>query len=294
MGRGYIQRLDGTRIKPSVLAKARRFEATVDEILLLNRLNLEPNGECGACEESWLNCLRSDQCRVEDARFAKKLDKLVCYYCYESDSSYPEGTAIIFDPEAKMVDRWTVYSQRDELRSAVPMIGNDGPDFNNLRFDVGTDDEISPIQFSYRKTDAWRGSHEPTTTEYEPFHTDGILGYSANEQKLKRFHDLILKLLWAEGIKFAVCIGTTSNIFYQTYDLKTLGPVPPRIERIKDKLARILRDPGEYNLTAITGKSKDWTDSDKLLTGFACAIFSGEDVESLLDRIVKGGGLNED
>ena len=222
---------------------------------------------------------------ITDGRYAEKLKGWVCYPCQESAESEPQGTIIIYKPQEGTAEKWDIRAI-DDLRWITGQLIED--DLENIDFEP-EDNGTAPLGFEYHSTDAWRGYYEPKGEGWLMLHSDCALSYSADEQELKKFDEEVKKILWRQGLEFAICFGRTSNLFstgYDVYvrpgeaDLKYLAAI-----MIVQHLKMRYRDPERFRLTALTGKD-EFDDKDKLLGEAAERLQKGEDFETVSKDIL--------
>ena len=269
-----------------------------DEILMTNAerdyfkdSHFKPDEKCSRCDDSWLECYRSDKYRLDDARYSEKLEEMVCFYCYESETSYGNGTVIIFRPSWNEVEKWVQNDLEDVKYVASDMTVDELANLHENSFEFEGTDETCDIQFSYVKSDAWRGRNEAKAPDWTSLHTDGILGYSSDATELKNMNDEIIRHLWTANVDFAVVIGMTSNVFYQTYELMIEGPITADVASIMLLLRLKHRDERRYNLTALTGKSGDYDRKDDLLLEAYRRMTDGEDMTEIMTDFVNRGEI---
>lgn len=260
---------------------------TDEEIEFFKRSNTKPFVECASCDEYMIDIYRQyNGDSIEDGFHSDKVDGFVCYPCRESDEQYG-NTVVIFDPSAPSITKYIVYSYSDMMWS-----GPDNPTVEDLDETEFTpyDEERSPIQFKYVRTDGWRGYHTPKIPEgWHLFHTDCILSHSADAQELKEFDTKLRRMLWEEGITFGLCFGLTSNVFSMGYDLlvqasedvmKTMVVIM-KLQQLKSEH----RDPARFSRTALTGSDED-TKEARLLVKAADMLSEGRDFEEVKEIIM--------
>ena len=133
----------------------------------------------------------------------------------------------------------TVYLNGDEKNPEIIT------DFHN-----GTDFVIS-----YHQTDGWRGYYEVTGSKgWVNVHDDNILGYSEDMEDLKEFDKKLKDFCKDRGIKFAVVVCLSSNVFSSGYDFFVKqGSEKDIMEFIQNLKSNGMRDPVKYQTEALTG-----------------------------------------
>jgi hypothetical protein len=253
--------------------------------------NIPPKTKCAVCGELARDIFKQyGKSAIEEGSYSEKLDGWVCYPCRESEESSPQGTIIIYDPNKGTVTKYTVMEHED-LSETVDI--NDPEELENLNFECPEDTEDSPIQFEYHHTDAWRGYYEPKAEDWDILHSDCILAGSEDAKQLKEFDTDIKKILWELGYEFAICLGSTSNLFSCGYDImikKTDKEDALKRMTLYMKLMQLntkYRDPERFRMTALTGKSGDFDEKDRLLSEASKRLERGEDFETVKEDILK-------
>jgi len=253
--------------------------------------NITPKTKCAICGEQAKDIFKQyGRSAIEEGNYYNKINGWVCCPCREAEEDRPQGTVIIYDPTEKKATKYTVMTHED-MSEQVDV--HDTEDIENLQFEYGEDIEGSPIQFEYHHTDAWRGYYEPKAEEWDILHSDCILAYSEDEQELKKFDIDIKKILWKLGYEFAICFGSTSNLFSCGYDImikKTDKEDILKYMALTMKLMQLntkYRDPERFRMTALTGKSEGFDDKDRLLAEASKRLEQGENFETVKQDILK-------
>jgi len=245
------------------------------------------NTKCASCEEKAKDIRKQyDDYAIIDSSYSEKLEGWICFPCRESNDSHPNGTVIIYKPNEGIAEKYVVMDHEDMYFVCKDIT----EDLEDLRFDLW-DSSKSPIQFSYHRTDGWRGHYEPQAEGWKNLHSDCILSYSQDAQELKKFDVDIKQMLWELGYEFAVCFGTTSNVFSCGYDIMIKESEEKDILEqmtLYSKLMQLAtkyRDPERFRLTALTGKD-EFDEKDKLLLEAQKRLQKGEDFESVKEDIL--------
>jgi len=254
--------------------------------------NITPKTKCAICGELAKDIFKQyGKSAIEESNFYNKIDGWVCCPCRESEEDRPQGTVIIYDPNTRTATKYLVMAHEDTSETIDSI--NDPEDLENLQFEYGEDTEGSPIQFVYTHTDAWRGYYEPKAEDWTLLHSDCILSYSEDAEQLKEFDTDMKKILWELGYEFAVCFGSTSNLFSCGYDImikKTDKEDALKRMTLYMKLMQLntkYRDPERFRMTALTGKSKDFDEKDRLFSEASKRLERGEDFETVKEDILK-------
>lgn len=261
---------------------------------IYEQVNIHQFTKCVDCgERAWEIAKQYDDYSIEDSSFSSKLGGWICFPCKESNEEYMHGTVIIFDPQEQKIWNWRVMGHEDMYgveRYNGSLNLEEYPDLHPYDYD----DEGSPIQFKYVRTDAWRGYYSPTSEEYSNFHSDCILSGSYDSDQLKEFDIAVKQALWDMGVRFAVVFGRTSNLFSCGYDMminKNDLDLTTMME-ISSKLALykiMYRDDRRFRITALTGKSdpEEFDEKDDLLLEASDKIMKGEDFKQIQAEILE-------
>lgn len=223
----------------------------------------------------------------DDSTFSEKLGGWLCFPCRESMEYHPQGTVIIVNPTTRQANKYIIMEHED-MEFFKDIDSSDDLDDN---WNLG-DYEESPIQFEYVRTDGWRGYYIPEGKGWKNLHSDCILAYSKDAEELKEFDTDIKQVLWELGYTFAVCFGTTSNVFSCRYDIMIKETEEEGILKnmaLYTKLMQLklkYRDPNRFRMTALTGKDK-FDDKDKLLVEASKRLEEGENFESVKEDILR-------
>lgn len=183
-----------------------------------------------------------------------------------------------FEDEGAVCDDCRM-SDRDEPCATV-IYGDDETDVRT----IGNyhDDTEGDFTVKWVSTDAWRGYFEVESTEFARVHTDCILSHSADAVELKFFDDAVRRFCDERNIDYARVFTRTSNVFSGGYDffvrkkhLRNIEELMPLVAELQ-KQKTLHRDEERFNLTALTGKSGDFDDKDKILAAFAKALSEEE------------------
>lgn len=247
------------------------------------------NTKCVSCEETAKSIRKQfGDTAIEDGCFSEKLEGWVCFPCRESMESTPLGTVIIFKPREKTATKYEVMEHEDLFGQTEV---NEPSDLENLSIEI-CDYDASPIQFTYVRTDTWRGYYEPMAEGWKVLHSDCILAFSEDERQLKEFDTDIKQVLWELGFEFAVCFGRTSNLFSCGYDVLIHQDEEGDITKKAALYVRLIelkakfRDPARFNLTALTGKSDGFDEKDTLLLEASERLQKGEPFELVKQDIL--------
>jgi len=250
---------------------------------------ISANTKCAGCEETAKNIRKQyGDSAIEDGSFSSKLGGWICFPCVESMESEPLGTVIVFRPREGTATKYEVM-QNEDLCGETRM--NEASELEKLQIEMCDYDE-SPIQFTYIRTDAWRGYYEPVAEGWKVLHSDCILAFSEDERQLKEFDTDIKQVLWELGFEFAVCFGRTSNLFSCGYDVLIHQDEEEDIVKKTALYVKIIelkakfRDPARFNLTALTGKSDGFDQKDILLLEASERLQKGEDFEMVKQDIL--------
>jgi len=253
--------------------------------------NITSKTKCAICGELARNILKQyGESAIEDGSYSEKLNGWICYPCRESEEDRPQGTVIIYNPLEGTAIKYVIMEHED---TGETVDVNDPEDLENLKFECFDDYVKSPIQFTYHHTDAWRGYYEPEAEEWILLHSDCILSYSEDAKQLKEFDTDIKKTLWNLGREFAICFGSTSNLFSCGYDILIKKTDKKDILEYMTLISKLMqlknkyRDPDRFRMTALTGKSEDFDDKDRLLVEVSKRLDQGEDFETIKEDILK-------
>jgi len=262
---------------------------TEEETSFFENQGLKPFIRCVGCEEYLIDIHREypGSYVLEEGFYSDKKDGYVCGACREGDDYHPCGTVVIYNPAEGTAEKYVVGEYSDMCWEGPE--GLDAGDLENLDFDY-YDNLESPIQFSYSRTDAWRGHYNPVVPEgWRHFHEDCVLAWSRDAEALKDFDTDVKAMLWEAGVRFAVCFGTTSNLFSAGYDilveasddeLKNLAMVVGL-----NQLKILHRDPDRFRRTALTGSDED-TREARLLVKAYDMLSEGTSFEDVKDEIL--------
>ena len=253
--------------------------------------NITPTTKCAICEETAREIRKQYGDDIfMDSTFSEKLDGAwICFPCRESTQCTPQGTILIFNPQNRTVEKYIIMEHEDVygIKNNVTL-----DELEDLHIDI-YDNEQCPIQFSYHKTDAWRGYYQPQAEDWKDFHSDCILSYSEDARQLKEFDTDIKRILWELGFEFAVCFGRTSNVFSCGYDILIKKTDEEEIIKTTSIYMRLLqlrtkyRDNERFTMTALTGKSEGFNKKDKLLAEAFKRLKKGEDFETIKEDIMQ-------
>jgi hypothetical protein len=182
--------------------------------------------------------MTEDKCSVCDATENLLTDihnKLVCESCYYDDD--PIGT--VKYPDGSMMQ---VRSHRAEL------IGSNGEAFAEINSAAELD-----FTFKWVSRNAWRGYYAAESKDYKLVHSDAVLAGSDDAKNLEQFGKMVITLLKANKIRYAIVSTSTSNIcssgldfFVHNKDMKKYK----KLESAIDKLESELRDSDTFKATA--------------------------------------------
>ena len=247
--------------------------------------------KCASCEMTAREIRKEyDDYAITDGSYSEKLEGWICFPCRESAESHPQGTVIVYKPNEGIAEKYVVMEHEDTVFTSNPI--ENPEDLEKLEFE-DIDYGKSPIQFGYHRTDPWRGYYEPQAEGWKNLHSDCILSYSRDAEELKKFDVDIKRMLWELGYQFAVCFGTTSNVFSCGYDIlvrKTEEPDIVKEMALYSSLMRLsmkYRDPERFRMTALTGKSEGFDEKDKLLAEASKRLEQGEDFEIVKEDILR-------
>lgn len=265
--------VDGVDTRSDLPEDFKGERPTEEEIEKLNDNGIhDPFEKCVGCDDFFIDILREDKrgYQLEESRYSDKKQGNVCGACLETNDDYA-NTVVIYDPAKGEVHRWTVGEYKDDDYGATGFDKDDEPPMKGIPGEDFLDDnEKCPIQFSTHPIDGWRSYQSAEAPEgWIELRDDCILSGSSDADALEDFNGEMTKLLWHEGIKFAVCIGKTSNLFSQTYDLLAKMPedqVKMLLVALKVKMAvEKYRDDARFNRTAITGSDEDTVEARRMV-----------------------------
>lgn len=251
--------------------------------------NITPSTKCVSCGETARELRKQYGDNIfDDSQFSEKLDGWICFPCRESFESMCNGTVIIYNPKENLAEKYVVMEHEDEVFSADI---NDIEKLENPKFDC-LDYAKSPIQFEWHGM-GYRGYYEPKGEGWKVLHSDCILSGSEDAEHLKEFDVDVKQMLWELGYEFAVCFGTTSNLFSCGYDIMIKKDQEQDIIKQMKLYASLMqlrekyRNPDRFRMTAITGKSDDFDDKDRLLAEASKRLHDGEDFETVKKDILE-------
>ena len=215
--------------------------------------------------------------------------KLICASCEdaiesEDDVTYgDEGTEYAGKP---LHDNCKY--EEDPCATVFP----DGNEEDKQVISHGVNETEGEFTVKYIPTDGWRGYYEAESKNYVKLHDDCALAYSEDQEELKKFDEELKEILRNQGIKFAVVITRTSNVFSSGVDyfvrredirdpIKFFGLIAS-INALKIKY----RDSERFALTALTGKDQ-FDEKDKLLLEASKRLEKGEDFEKVKEDILQ-------
>ena len=290
-----VKTLDGGEIEESDLEKEifkipddyKGDPLTDEEIALFKDKCARPFDKCVSCEEYLIDLQRKHDYALDDGEYCEKADGFVCCSCLESDGDY-SNTVIVFDPKNRDATKYTVGQYRDLIWGCGKDINPDNLD--DINFSPLENGE-SPIQFAYVKTDGWRGYHEPVKpVGWIEYHHDQALSWSEDAEELKKFDVDVKKMLWENGIEFALCYTQTSNVFCMNYDILVkvdedelkMFALIMRLQRLRLQY----RDADRFARTALTGSDED-TKESRLLVKAARMLEKGVDFDEVKEQIIE-------
>lgn len=142
----------------------------------------------------------------------------------------------------------------------------------------------------WHSTDAWRGYYVVESDVYQNVQNDCILAYSEDECDLKKFDDELRKYCDEHEIRYARVFARTSNLFSTGYDFFVHKCDLPKLEPFYLLVLQTkYRDYEKFQTTALTGKSwSEIDENDQRFMRAARLLMSGEDVETIMERIQAG------
>jgi hypothetical protein len=139
-----------------------------------------------------------------------------------------------------------------------------------------TDTTEGDFDVKWVSTDAWRGYYELTSKNWAKVHTDVALGWSEDEQNLKKFDDELRSVLNKNGIQYARVFSRSSNVFSSGYDFFVKKEDASKVKGVVGLLAVKYRDPEKFRFTALTGTDPSKaTPADVKFVKYAGDILSG-------------------
>jgi hypothetical protein len=188
-------------------------------------------------------------------------------YCNENGEGYVCESCMEYDRSEHVT---TVrFSDRDDPLDVctIGMYHND------------TEGEFKVV---WHRTDAWRGySSIVPSKHWKELHSDAILSMSEDEQNLADFDKALRAQLNKMGIRWARVISPTSNIFCCGYDFYVEAKHFKKAEALARQLAKTWRDPAEFAITALTGKSpRDCTPTDRAFAAIGTAMLASQKEEA--------------
>ena len=174
---------------------------------------------------------------------------MVCETCWEYDRS-EHVTTVRFSNDDDLLDVHT-----------IGMYHND------------TDGEFG---VKWVSDGGWRGhSVIVPSKRWKQLHSDAILSMSEDAQNLEDFDKALRAQLRKMDIRWARVISTTSNIFCCGYDFYVEAKHFKKAEALVRQLAKTWRDPAEFAITALTGKSaREATPTDKVFAAIGSAMLA--------------------
>jgi len=264
---------------------------TPEEVDFFEMHGVDPFDRCAGCGEYWIDIYRSyGENAVIDGDWSNKKGGSICLGCSESDDYHPHGAVVIYDPSERTAVKYVVGEYNDERWDGPEGLTADELDLGPGDFDLSEMEEC-PLQFEWRSTDPWRGYYDPRLGDgWTRLHTDGVLHWSADAEELARFHEEMKRILWEAGVEFAVCYGTTSNLFWTNYDIYVRAPedeLKALAILIQVQQLRLRhRDPDRYARTALTSSGED-TERGRLLVRAYRMMEAGATLDEVKESILE-------
>jgi len=190
-------------------------------------------------KESEEVCVCCKEKLAENADVYPAKEGMLCFGCYESETSQPPATVI--------------YGKDEDERKILG-------DY--------IDETDGEFVLSYHKTDGWRGYYEVASKIWTNVHSDAILAHSEDAGELENFDEKLQELLDAQNISYARVFTRTSNIFCSGYDFFVKKEDAQIVQALVFMLRAEYRDPERFSITALTGDYKKDKNEKKLLKAY--------------------------
>ena len=258
--------------------------------------------KCPGCERTYKEIVEEgDEDSIIDARYISAdgmyeypygtEDIELCAACYEGETTYPRGKAILYIPIGD--DVWEVPVTFFDHFYFVPEDEIDEDAYDKVMKIVHEfADEVGANIF-FRHTDPWRGYFDIDKSKlknWKILHEDVALAGSEDAEELRKFDEKIREELVKRDIVHARLILGTSNLFSSGYTLMIRAKDVNKADLVYlyalvGMLRLRYRDDERFIITALTGKTstKDFTKEDRLLVDAYRRLTRGEDPNKVLE-----------
>lgn len=231
---------------------------------------------CDDCAEVCAGCKRwfCDECDCPDC--------VECASCGEMMSKeYMENESICGDEHSELDGKPLHEHCYCESRVGASVRYSDQLDQPAARISDTMNETEGDFMLGYVHTDGWRGYYNVSSETWVQVHDDCALGWSADEEKLAQFDELLRGLLDKNGIRWARVICGSSNVFSSGYELyipkDEKGRYDELIAEAKAAAEKELRDPWDFAATALTGKDRaERTATDDTFALLGSIILAGD------------------
>lgn len=207
----------------------------------------------------------------------------VMEYAEEFQKQFEEGMISKEELFNKFDECAEQVMENDESEPSATVFYDDDDTPNTIgafHNDTGEDFDVE-----WHSTDPWRGYFDVKSKKWHKVHEDAILSYSEDAENLKKFDDRLQEELLKRNIRFARVFSRSSNVFSTGYDFFVEKGKEKIVKAIAKKLAKKLRDPEAFELTALTGTDPSKaTPEDKLFMEGVKRLKAGESA----DEVIKG------